>query len=244
MRRPKDNGTMKMSDIGRNDIEVLEARDVLGVCQATLVCWLCCAVLVILAVLPSGPAMADGASHGSGNRAQARARLSDAMKPLSYLITVGDWIAGPTFYGADGAVTDHGLSTGYARPILGGAAIEQGGRLVRPFESRVIGWIVPDEDEGGFRYITYDRENGLLVHRGGIEDGKLVLTTEPIPTADGGTIIYRRTDKPIDAGRYQYRLHYSRDGGASWVLANEQINIRQSEGHGTHCVLRPDNRTC
>jgi hypothetical protein len=89
-------------------------------------------------------ACASTATNAQAN-AEASHDLIEPLQPLRFLIEVGNWRAEPTFYAADGSVRERGRSVGYAKPILNGHAIEQGGSLFEPFEISIVSWIIPGE---------------------------------------------------------------------------------------------------
>jgi hypothetical protein len=109
-------------------------------------------------------------------------------------------------------------------------------------------WVIPDRVARGVSRIpSLDQASAILFYlrpaQRQIEmvsvgaDGRLwvmtgpddseVRTTADVPTADGGRMRLRFTRFNVTPGRFESRMDWSTDGGASWTQGNRQVFVRR-----------------
>lgn len=174
-------------------------------------------IIVGAVLLVSLPAGAAGAQQP--NQSQ---QASPAREQLRHII--GAWDTRTEFLNDDGSV---------ARAVDG---------------SYEFDWVIPDQVARGISRIpSLGQASGILFYlRPGshqIEmssvggDGRLwvmtgpedseVRTTPDVPTTDGGRMRLRFTRFNVTPDRFESRMDYSTDGGASWKQGNRQVFVRR-----------------
>lgn len=156
-----------------------------------------------------------------GTAALAEAGPAPGLEQLRH--AVGDWRVETRFRQADGGET---------RPFAGTYRFE---------------WVIPDAVLRGVSEIPELKQRSAILFylrpaRNEIEmvsvggDGKLwtmtgkegseLRETADLPTADGGTMRLRFIRSKVEPERFESRMEWSSDGGASWNAGNHQVFLR------------------
>jgi hypothetical protein len=109
-----------------------------------------------------------------------------------------------------------------------------GGCVLRENWSSKSGWAggslnIYSRAEKGWRQTWMDQSGALREFRGGLQDGKMVLTTEVASPADkNGVRLVRMTFTPNPDGSVRQYGDISTDGGASWTGRYDLLYRRAS----------------
>ncbi len=146
------------------------------------------------------------------------------MAQLDFLI--GTWTGEGEILDAAGNVTQRigSAECGWLRiePALNGQILEAGAGsdLART-------WYTYRPLEKVFVWVAVDAQSHFDHLRGGFVDGELVLTEiAPHPWPDGGTMMFRRTYRKIQADSHEVLMEISRDEGDTWILYSRQLEKR------------------
>ena len=99
--------------------------------------------------------------------------------------------------------------------VLGGCVIEENFSTADgSFLGRSLS--LHDERSGVWRQTWVDSSGAYLVFAGGLEDGQMILTTEPVDRNDE-IVVNRMVFRDIEEDSLSWAWQGSRDGGDSWT---------------------------
>lgn len=157
-----------------------------------------------------------------GAQAPDSAALAHSTAELQHV--VGTWDVVTHFLKPDGSLAREAAGTyafGWVLPdrIVSGVATQPDMGTV----SGILFYLRPGTAE--IEMVSVGPDGKLWVMTGPL--GGDTRTTQPYPTADGGTGRLRFTRFNVNADRFESRMEWSEDGGTTWVPGNHQVFVRR-----------------
>lgn len=163
--------------------------------------------LVVLALsATAAPAQTDAAASATCAAPEAR----------QFDFWVGSWEATGRMRTGDGWRDTPAANE--IRAILGGCVIEERFRMAATGGLEGMSVSVYDRNARAWRQTWVDNQGGYLAFRGGMTDGRMILSTPPFVQASGDTVVSRMVFRDIAADRFVWDWERSTDGGRTWQL--------------------------